>query len=98
MTTQWKWAATGNRSGKLVLDKVFIATALLSNMYNVYREDLCKDYFQENIDLLDLTSEQKAEVLKFIFLTTMSVYSKRDYNKMLPKYLHALKISENEHP
>ena len=94
---QWKWAGTtGGGSGKIITDKVFIATALLANMYGVYEEGLYKDYFQENIDLLELTEEQKADVLEFIFLVTMSIYSKRDFYQMLPKYLHTLKVLKND--
>jgi hypothetical protein len=94
MATLWKWASFSPNCGHVITDKVFVATALLANMHNVYKDD--NDYFQEHIDLLDLTEEQKAEVIEFIFLTTMTIYSKRDFNQMLPKYQHTLKIIKND--
>lgn len=96
MATLWKWASFSPNCGHVITDKVFVATALLANMHNVYKEGLYDDYFQEHIDLLELTEEQKIEVLDFIFLATMTVYSKRDFNQMLPKYQHTLKVAKND--
>ena len=94
--TQWKWWALSPRGGQICTDKVFIATALLANMHNVYSDNRYDEYFQHHIDLLELTDEQKADVIDFIYLATMTVYSKRDFSQMLPKYLQTLRWNPND--
>jgi hypothetical protein len=91
MATCWKWAFISPNAGQMVTDKVFIATALLANMFNVY-EGKYDQYFQEHINMLELTPEQKDEVIEFIYLTTNTIYSKQDFPQMLPKYLTALNM------
>ena len=90
--TNWRWANTSTQGGYPVTDKVFIATSLLVNMHNVHLPGLYDLFFQQQIDLLELTNDQKKEVIKFIQLTTNHIYSKNDFDTMLPKYLDSLNL------
>lgn len=90
--TCWRWSNFCSTATQMVTDKVFIATALLSNMYNVHDYRYAQ-YFQDHIDLLSLTNVEKADVLEFIYLTTHTIYSKADWDVMLPKYLHSLRVN-----
>lgn len=80
-----------HNAGRAVVDKVFIATALLANMHNVYLDD-CDGYFQRHIDLLQLSDEEKQDTIDFIWLATNTIYSKCDFDVMLPRYRKTLRM------
>lgn len=93
MTTQWRWSAVSSHSG-MCTDKVFIATSLVVSKHNVY-PGIHDQYFQDRMDELQLTDVEKTDTVEFVYLITNSIYSKRDFNVMLPKYAETLRIDVN---
>lgn len=90
MEHNWKWSSMSHDAGRAVVDKVYIATALLANMHNVYSDD--SEYFQHHIDLLQLSDSEKQDAIDFIWLVTNTIYSKQDFSTMLPKYKDTLRM------
>jgi hypothetical protein len=70
-------------------DKIQSVSAELIN-YDIWPNSLSRDELIQYIERLDLSSEDKDEVMYIVEYVTNTVYSKRDYAKRKPFYEEVL--------